>query len=234
MNNVIRRPFGLTELKFAGQDSSEMVFSGYGAVFNNVDAYGDVIKPGAFAETLSEAQTTGQWPTMLLQHGGWGMSADDLTPIGVWTEMAEDGHGLKVSGKLADTPRGREAYSLMKMTPRPAINGLSIGYIPKDYEPRSKPEEPRRTLKRVDLVEISLVTFPANPKARIGEVKSLENGLDTLPELEDFLRDVGGFSNKEAKTLVAKIRSTVHRDDADEAAVRLAAALSSNINKLRG
>lgn len=187
---------GLIELKFAPDGTDTMSFEGYGAVFGNVDAYGDVIEPGAFATYLADVKNGKQsWPAMLLQHGGWGMSAEDLTPIGVWTDLAEDGNGLKVSGKLADTPRGREIHQLMKMQPRPAIDGLSIGYIPKEWEQRSKPEDPRRRLKRIDLVEISPVTFPANGKARVDAVKSIRTA-------EQALRDVG-FSQSEAKAILA-------------------------------
>lgn len=181
--------FFCREVKFAGSDKvDEMTFSGYGAVFGNVDSYGDVIQPGAFADTLSNAQKTSQFPAMLMQHGGFGLGADDMTPVGIWTSLSEDGHGLKVEGKLADTPRGVEAYKLLKMTPRPAITGLSIGYIAKEWSQRSKPEEPRRTLKKVDLLEVSLVTFPANPKARIQSVKSA--GF-TERDFEQLMRDAG-------------------------------------------
>lgn len=192
---------GLIELKFAPADAGAdaMSFDGYGAVFGNVDAYGDIIEPGAFAGFLSDVQAGKQnWPAMLLQHGGYGMTAEDMTPIGVWTSLAEDGKGLKVSGKLADTPRGREVYGLLKMTPRPALDGLSIGYIAKEWEPRSKPDDPRRRLKRIDLIEISPVTFPANGKARVDQVKS---GL-SIRDAERALRDVG-FSQSEAKAILA-------------------------------
>lgn len=230
--NVLHREFGLTELKLAQADAGgDMTFTGYGAVFNNIDAYGDLIAPGAFAKTLSDAKSGGTWPAMLLQHGGWGMSSEDLTPIGVWTDFAEDGHGLKISGKLADTPRGREAYALLKMTPRPAIDGLSIGFVPKEWEPRSKPEDPRRTLKRVDLIEVSLVTFPANPKARVESVKSTEQ-IESLSDAETFLRDACGFSRKEAAALVGRIKSLGQRDAVSEVA-GVAAALSRNAQNLR-
>ncbi|HWO94196.1 MAG TPA: HK97 family phage prohead protease, partial [Dehalococcoidia bacterium] len=181
------------ELKFADSDTKEMTFSGYGAVFGNVDSYGDVIQKGAFRETLREAKKSKQFPAMLLQHGGWGVTSEDFTPIGIWTDMEEDDVGLRVEGKLADTARGREAYTLLKMTPRPAINGLSIGYRAKEYSLGTKPEEPRRTLKKVDLLEVSLVTFPANPKARVSAVKSIEQ-LSTLAEAERYLRDACGLS----------------------------------------
>lgn len=188
-----------TEIKLAVDDTAEMTFGGYGAVFGNVDSYGDVIAPGAFAKSLAEMHKSGQWPAMLLQHGGWGVNADDLNPIGIWTEMAEDGVGLKVTGKLADTPRGREMYALMKMEPRPAINGLSIGYIPKKWTQRSKPEDPRRTLEEVELLEVSPVTFPANGKARVASVKAA--GL-TERELERLLTQDAGMSRSEARALM--------------------------------
>lgn len=207
---------GLIELKFApaedGSGLDTMSFEGYGAVFGNVDAYGDVIEPGAFSTYLSDVQSgKQQWPAMLLQHGGYGMTAEDMTPIGVWTSLAEDGKGLKVSGKFADTPRGREIHSLMKMSPRPAIDGLSIGYIAKDWEPRSKPDDPRRRLKRIDLIEISPVTFPANGKARVDQVKS---GL-TIRTAEKALRDAG-FSRTEAKAILAEGFKAMPPRDAED------------------
>lgn len=214
---IERAAFGLREIKLAGTETEGMTFSGYGAVFGNVDSYGDVIQPGAFADTLAASHKSGTWPAMLLQHGGYGMGAEDMMPIGIWTSLAEDGHGLKVEGKFADTARGREAYALLKMTPRPAIDGLSIGYIAKDWSQRSRPEEPRRTLKKVDLLEVSLVTFPANGKARITGVKSVEE-INTLRDAEAYLRDAGGFSKSEAVALVARIKASSSRSESDEVA----------------
>lgn len=202
-------PVGVAGLKFAGaEDATEMKFSGYGAHFKNVDAYGDVIEPGAFAQYLADAKAGRQpWPMMLENHGGFGLGAQDLTPVGAWEDLSEDGTGLVSAGSLAEIQRGRELYTLMKMKPRPAISGLSIGYIPKEYEPRSKPEDPRRRLKRVDLVEISIVTFPANRLARVQNVKALDD-LDSLSEIEDYLRDAGGFSRSEAKQLIARVKGS--------------------------
>ena len=102
----------------------------------------------------------------------------------------------------------------MKMTPRPAINGLSIGYLPVKWKMRANPDEPRRTLEEVKLFEISPVTFPANGKARIGNVKSIDE-LNSLAEVEDYLREAG-FSIAEAKGLVARVKRASPREAGDD------------------
>ena len=197
-----RCAIGLRELKFAdGKDAAAMSFSGYGAVFGNVDSYGDVIAKGAFRDTLRAWRKADSLPPLLLQHGGWGVTADDLTPIGVWTDKAEDESGLKVEGQLADSVRGREAYALLKMQPRPALDGLSIGYVAKEVAIGTKPEEPRRTLKKIELVEVSLVTFPANPKARVGAVKAADM---TEREFERLLVRDAGLSRSEAAVVISR------------------------------
>jgi len=209
----------LREVKFKAGDAME--FSGYGAVFGNIDAYGDVIAPGAFADTLANARKSGVWPAMLSQHGGWGMTSEDLTPVGVWTDLAEDGIGLKNDGVLAATVRGKELHTLMKMQPRPAIDGLSIGYIAKDWTPRSKPEEPRRTLKRVDLIEISLVTFPANGKARVSSVKALG---DNERDIELCLMQAARLSRRDARIAIKQgFKALIGMQDAADESAELAA-----------
>lgn len=226
----------LTELKFVEDGTSGKVsrkFTGHGAVFSNVDAYGDVIEPGAFSAWLADVKGGRQpWPSMLSQHGGWGLTSEDLTPVGVYVDLAEDGKGLKVDGELADTVRGNELNTLMRTTPRPAIDGLSIGYIPKEWEPRSKPEDPRRRLKRVDVVEISLVTFPANRQARAA-AKSIED-IASIREAEDFLC-ARGFSKRESLALIARIKGVGPGDPVDslkggpgDPVAELAARISRN------
>jgi HK97 family phage prohead protease len=229
---IARAEFGLAEIKFAASDGAEaMTFSGYGAVFNNVDSYGDVIDPGAFKKTLSEAKKSDAWPAMLLQHGGFGFNADDMTPIGIWTEMDEDDKGLKVTGKLADTQRGNEVYGLLKMAPRPALNGLSIGYRARKFTVGTKAGEPRRRLHELDLVEVSLVTMPANPKARIGSVKS-DDGLG-IRDAEKALREAG-FSANEAKAILAKGFAAIgHREGDDCDPARLNDAVGRAIAALK-
>lgn len=211
------------EVKFEA-DQPSMTVRGYGAVFGNIDAYGDVIQKGAFRRTLDEAKASGNWPAMLSQHGGAGLTADDMMPIGIWTTMREDATGLYVEGKLADTQRGRDAYALLKME-RPALNGLSIGFYAKKFTLRTRPDEPRRTLEDVELVEVSLVTRPANTRARITGVKS-GSGLGVADAIE-ALRSAG-FSTKEAATITAggfKSLRSGHPDPVTAAAQRLISAM---------
>lgn len=218
------------EVKFAEADvKANGEFAGYGAVFGNVDSYGDVIQEGAFKATLADWKDGGKLPPMLLQHGGMGLTDSDQMPIGKWTKMAEDSRGLYAEGKLInlDTERGKTVYGALK---EGVLDGLSIGYRAKEFTLRGKPEEPRRTLKAVDLVELSVVTFPANGKARISQVKSA-SGIGTIRDFEQFLRDVGGFSNAQAKAIAASgFKATDPRDE-DEA--DLAALLRRNIARFQ-
>lgn len=216
---VDRFRFDIEEVKFASDKSG--VFSGYGAVTGNVDAGGDVIEKGAFKRTLREWEDKGKFPPMLLQHGGgmFGGAADDLLPVGKWTKMEENSKGLKVEGELfaLGTPRGQYIYEGMKAG---ALDGMSIGYrVRKEGVVHgTKPGDPRRTIKDLDLVELSIVTFPMNDKARIGAVKSIK----TIREFEDFLRDAGGFSHAAAKAIAAggfKASEPRDEDGADLAAI---------------
>ncbi len=203
-----KRQANFIELKLASDDEDTKAgeFEGYGAFFGNRDSYDDVIAPGAFSDTIKEAKNSGQWPSMLVQHGGgfFGGTAADMMPVGIWTDMKEDENGLFVKGKLANTPRGKEVYELLKTDPRPAINGLSIGYRVKESERGTRPDEPSRTLKKIDLFEISLVTFPANPKARVNAVKSLR-------DFESALRDAG--LSKSAAVKAVAVFKEMHQGD---------------------
>ena len=186
---------------------------GYGSVFGVRDNYDDVIAKGAFAGSLKEHKAEGTMPAMLWQH-------DPSEPIGIWTEMTEDSNGLRVKGKLAlDTVRGKEAHALLKMG---ALNGLSIGFVSKQWTYDTDSEV--RTLTEIDLWEVSLVTFPANEKARVTNVKSSPD-LATPKDAERILRDAG-FSKSDATALVSRVMrmGEARSDSADSTAVALKAA----------
>lgn len=199
------------QLKAAGDDGT---VEGYGSVFGVADSYDDVIAPGAYAASLAAHKAEGTMPAMLWQH-------DQTAPIGVWTEMVEDGKGLRIKGKLAlDTVKGAEAYALLKMG---ALNGLSIGFVSKEWSYDRDTDV--RTLTQVDLWEVSLVTFPANDKSRITGVKAADvAGITTIRQAEQALRDAG-LSADAAKALIAEVkRIALVERDAHEAAAALKAA----------
>jgi len=144
-----------------GEDGT---FGGYGSVFGVVDTYGDVVMPGAFAASLAAHAAEGTMPSLLWQH-------DDKQPIGVWTDLHEDEHGLWCEGRLVlEVQQAREAHALMKAG---ALDGLSIGFDPIDHTfgPHNGVGN-HRLLNAVDLWEVSPVTFPACRPSRIERVNS--------------------------------------------------------------
>lgn len=219
--------FAPLEVKFDSGGATG-TFEGYGAVFGNVDAYGDVIQKGAFKDTIRDWKKQKRLPPMLVQHGGWMMSDSDGLPIGKWEAMEEDDTGLRVEGRLInlDTERGKGIYGAMK---EGVLDGMSIGYRAKEFALGTKPDEPRRTLKKIDLMEVSVVTFPANGAARVAAIKSAV-GITTIREFEDFLRDAG-FSNARAKAIASHgFKGSEPRDE--DGAGAIAAILRRNIETL--
>ena len=191
---------------------SDGTFDGYGSVFGVVDSYDEIVSQGAFAESLAKHKSTGTYPALLWQHRSG-------EPCGVYTDMFEDNIGLKVSGQLAlKTVRGAEAYELLKMK---AISGLSIGFVTREdsYDRVTG----IRTLKKVDLYEVSLVTFPALDVARVQGVKNIEF-IEDLKSAEQYLREVG-LSRTEAKAFIARVKSLGPRDAGEDDMQSLIAAL---------
>jgi uncharacterized protein len=128
---------------------------GYASLFGVRDQGGDVVQPGAYAGSLKALAASGRRVKMLWQH-------DPAAPIGVWEDVREDATGLWVKGHiLADVARGREAVALLAAG---AIDGLSIGYRTLRAERDGKGQ---RLLAELELWEVSLVTFPMLPEARI-------------------------------------------------------------------
>lgn len=124
-------------------------FAGYAARFDRVDRGGDVVRRGAFAAAIK----AGRGVPLLWQH-------DPARPIGRIEHVAEDARGLRVIGRLAETSAAaREAAALLRDG---ALDGLSFGYRVRE----SRGERPRE-LTALDLVEVSLVTFPMQPRARV-------------------------------------------------------------------
>lgn len=197
---MLRKTLDSSAFEFkSSQDGS---FEGYASVFSEVDSYKQATDPGSFTESLSRIKESGRPLPLLWQH-------DTTKPIGTFTDLAEDSKGLHVKGKLLlDVQQGREAKSLIEAG---AVSGLSIGYFVKGE--RFDQKTGVLHLTNIDLVEISAVTMPAGPGARITSIKSL-----TPDEVYDALRDgtLPRLSNREAKKFMAAWRA-LERDDEPEA-----------------
>lgn len=152
--------FGELEVKFQRPEAGftvtdGCVVSGYASLFGRVDQGGDVVRAGAYGASLAALAAAGRRVKMLWQH-------DPAQPIGVWDEVREDGRGLHVKGRiLTEVAQGREAAALLAAG---AIDGLSIGYR---TVKATRDGKGRRMLDEVELWEVSLVTFPMLPEARV-------------------------------------------------------------------
>ena len=183
--------YGL-ELKQIEEDGT---FSGFLSVYDVVDAYGDIVERGAFAQTL---KANGGSVPLLWQH-------DVRSPIGT-LELLDTDDALEAKGRLVlSVAKAREAYSLLKAN---VVRGLSIGF-------RSVTEEyvgAKRKLKEIRLYEGSLVTFPANPLALVNAVKSRDDTLATMMDRLDEIHAVvielrAGVSVEQEKLFAQSISS---------------------------
>ena len=213
MEPIQHKAVALTLKKEPDQDG---VFEGYASVFGVVDQGMDVVERGAFRKSLGSRKVK-----MLWQH-------DMSQPIGVWDEIYEDERGLFVRGRLLkEVEKGREAMALLRAG---AIDSMSIGYRTMEAMPEGDGRV--RKLMEVDLFEISLVTFPMLPDAKVTNVKSIT----TERDFERFLRDAG-YSRKDAVAITLHgFKALLRQRDAgeDEAVTGELDALLSKLTKLKG
>ncbi len=170
------------EQKFARFDdeltvSDGQLIAGYASLFGATDQGGDIVQKGAYGRSLSALEAKGHRVKMLWQH-------NPAEPIGIWDEVREDERGLYVKGRLLDgVARAREAAALISAG---AIDGLSIGYR---TVRATKDDQGRRLLSEVELWEVSLVTFPMLPQARVSQRQADEAKGDILHDLATAFDD---------------------------------------------
>lgn len=198
MLNKIDNPLEHCDVKFA-QD--EGTFKGYASVFGSVDSMGDTVLQGAFEETIHNRQR----PVRMF----FGHSPG--RPIGVWKSLEEDDVGLRAEGEF--TPGNTDAQNIRALLKHGAVDGLSIGFRipPNGSEER---ENGGRIISKIDLVEISVVSLPAEDKARV-DVSSVKSEIETISTIRDaeyFLRDVGLFTNPMAKEFLSQLKTIIQRD----------------------
>lgn len=201
----------------------EGTFEGYASIFGNVDSYGEVVVAGAFAKSLAKHRHDGTKPLLLWQH-------NPDQPLGVWEDLVEDGKGLRGKGRLLKGVRqAEEAHILLKAG---ALRGMSIGY----REVKVEPDKTARKLVELELIEASIVSFPANRRARVEAVKSeafvslrqkfAAGDLPSEREFERGMRDAFDLSNSEAERLV-RLFFKVARGEPEKGTIHPAARLSA-------
>ena len=207
------------EVKEVSEDGH---FEGYASTFGNVDSDMDIIERGAFSDSLAKYKSKAKLPKLLWQH-------NPQEVIGVYEEMREDDRGLYVKGRLLkDVSKGREAYALLSAG---AMDGMSIGFQTIEAIFEGASNSIRKILK-VDLWEVSLVTWGANPEALVTDVK----GVKTERDFERFLRD-SGYSRKEATAIALHGFKAIdaQRDaDATEAETDSLKAILTSLDELKG
>lgn len=163
-------------------------FEGYASIFNIVDKQYDIIVPGAFSN-IKNKENRAFTSLLSSSSGGQAPYTNNFTepieepiipilwqhninePIGKVLYLEQNNKGLYIKASLiTEIPRGYEAYKLLE---NKVINGLSIGYIPKKFS--TDPKQGYRIINSIDLIEISLVTFPANYGATITSLSTIEN-----------------------------------------------------------
>ncbi|OHV12125.1 HK97 family phage prohead protease [Kushneria phosphatilytica] len=189
-------PLEQAHVKF--EDGDEGTFEGYASVFGNKDSHGDVVTQGAFAPALEKGSNVG----MFFNHASF-----DL-PVGKWLDLHEDEYGLYAKGEL--TPGMQQSSDLRAAMKHETVGGLSVGFTVN----MSDVEESDTGLvfSSIDtLREISLCTWPANERARVSSVKSLD-GVETIKDIEDWLRESANLSKSQALGVISRVKATIRSD----------------------
>jgi HK97 family phage prohead protease len=209
MQKKIEKTFDLT---IKSTDGEKRTVSGYASTFGNIDLSNDIVVKGAFAKSILVKN-----PKMLYQH-------KTAEVVGVWNRVYEDEQGLYIEGTIANTTLGKDVLELISIG---AIDKMSIGCDVVDYEYKDN----ARLLKELDLWEVSLVTFPANEKAKI---LSLKEAPQNVREFEQFLCDAG-YSRNIAKAIISKGYRVAMRDvSQDDDLTKCVEKFSEIINNLIG
>ena len=183
----------------------EGTVEGYASVFGGIDSYGDTIEPNAYDNVIK----SGKMPLMFYQHDRWGI------PIGRWEEMSVDSKGLKVKGKLnLELTEAKDVYSALKFG---SLNGMSIGFRLNDRDYEYDDDNICHIKNISELLEISIVNFPADKNALISGVKADKEDLEILHDIRDcerYLRDLG-CSKKMAQSLISVIKTAKSQNVSD-------------------
>lgn len=218
----------LLDVKALGEKDSVGAFEGYASTFGNVDSFGEKVMPGAFIDSLVQHKRQGTRVKMFAFH-------DSRSVVGRWVDMAEDAKGLFVKGQL--NMKVQKAVELRDLMVEGDIDGLSIGF----RDVKSEMVDNVVQLQQIDLLEISIVSLPANTRATVDDVKSvtsagrfeafcqsLKDG-KPLPaaEFEDILRDAGVPKSMATRIASVGYARAIRSDSESEAEAALLAMRES-------
>lgn len=201
------------EIDLAGGEHEWRV-NGYATKFGNANCYGFKIAPGAYSDLIA----SGVKPLMFFNHNSWSV------PIGRWDSLEENARGLKVSGVLTQgVSLASDVYAALRAG---TVDGLSVS-IGWNSEDESEEGGILTVSKISALDEISIVTFPADSKARVSQVLSADDiderieSLATVRDLETFLKEVAHLSKRQSGWLLSKAKACfaadTRRDDEQKA-----------------
>lgn len=185
--NVIYKSLAVNTLDI---DQEQGLISGYATTYGNVDLDGDIIKAGAFDNGLA---LKSQVP-LLIQH-------DYTMPSGL-VKLYSDQKAVRFEAHVnKDVQAGREYLSLIKQG---AIDSVSIGFTMDswDYD-----EQGRRIVDKGVIHELSLVTFPANPQAKITSIKAADYKKMSIKDIEVYLKQGLGLSRNKVQCLISRLKS---------------------------
>lgn len=193
------------------------------------DFYGDVVAKGAFAASIERIEAEGRTLPLL-----WNHDAGDLKSyIGTVTDLAEDEHGLLFTATFDSTPEAQRAREL-------AMDGrlckFSFAYdVIDQMEVELEDGRKANELRQLDVHEVSLVMYPANPDTSVVEVKGAETQVIELrPRIE-------GLTDEQREEFTKAIAEATHNgleiglkagrrnSKADEDAIRQAIALLQGV-----
>lgn len=189
MKDLEFKSFEITEHK--ADEGGNLVITGYGAIFGNIDSYGDIIEKGAFALTLIERKDR---IAFCYQHDTW-------NPIGKILEIYEDEKGLFLKVMISSADK-----DIQTKVKEGILKEMSIGYRTLDDQVEMRNGKEVRLLKKLTLYEVSLVTIAANPLAMIEGMKSEEKQELLAKEFDRLLAIV---RNENINFEIRKLKSLV-------------------------
>lgn len=217
----------MNEVKLSVDDNDEWRLTGYATIFNNPNVYGFMIAPGAYKGVLE----SGVKPKMFFNHSKFGV------PIGVWDSLEETEEGLLVSGTLTKGVRlASDVHAALKAQ---TVDGLSvaIGWEDEDEVVASSGIVILNTIRK--LYEISVVTYPADEKARISEALSadeIDEQIDqivTLRDFETFTRNAMGLSKRQSGWLLSKAKAAFASETRRDAGTKELDALAAIFDRVK-